>query len=126
MAREANNFGLFTYVDDLGKSWNKRGEIDAVRNAVDGSAPAGANLGWGRSTRRHQARAVVYRDLTTYRTKKVTIYTPAALALIVLGTSTLTFYIPGDATGVIYTASGYIPDKQQGATPTTAGLPQHA
>ena len=43
MAREAKNFGLFDYVDDNGTDWNKRGEIDAVRNAVDGSTAALGN-----------------------------------------------------------------------------------
>lgn len=126
MAVEQKNYALFTYVDNTGQSWNKRGEKDSVRNAVDGSAAPGAHPGWGRSTRRHQARAIVYRDLTTFRTKKVTMYTAAAAAAITLGTSTLTFFIEGEATGVVYTASALIEEKLQGATATTAGLPEHA
>ncbi len=103
MAVEQKNFGLFTYTDNGGQSWNKRGEIDAVRNAVDGSTAAGAHPSWGRSTRRHRVRTAVYQDPTTFRTKTVTLYTQAASDALTVNTSTLTFKIEGSAADVIYT-----------------------
>jgi hypothetical protein len=112
MAVEQRNFQLYTYVDNNGVSWDKRGEQDAVRNAVDGSTAFGAHPAWGRETRRHRTRKVIYRDATTFRTKTVIMYTAAALAAITLGTSSLTFFIEGEATGVVYLAYKVIAENQ--------------
>jgi hypothetical protein len=125
MAGAAKNFSLYTYVDNSTQSWNIRGEKDAVRNAVDGSAAAGAHPAWGRSTTRKSPRKIVYVDLTTFRTKTVAFYTAAAFAAITLGTSTLSFMIEGEAVAVVYTASKAIPERLPKAT-AGPNLAEHA
>lgn len=104
MAADQKNVGLFTYVDASGQSWNKRGEQEAVRQAVDGSAAAGAHPNWGRETRRHSVRKIIYQDPTTFRTKSVIFYTEAAFAAVAVGTDTISFPVEGEATAVAYTA----------------------
>lgn len=115
MAIEQLNFSLYTYVDNNGVSWNKRGEKEGVRQAVDGSAAAGGNPAFI-ETRRHRVRKIVYQEATTFRTKTVIFYTAAAWAAITLGSSTLTFVIPGTATGIVYTASSKLEEKNPKAT----------
>lgn len=125
MPIEQKNFDLFTYVDDGGQSWNKRGEEDAIRNAVDGSSAFGAHPNWGRETRRHRTRKIIYRDPTTFRTKTVIFYTAAAAAAITLGTSTLSFAIEGSATSVVYTAFQRV-DEKLGSVGAARNLSDHA
>ena len=115
MVAQQKNFQLYTYVDDNAVSWNKRGEADAIRNAVDGSAAFGAHPNWGRETRRHSVRKVIYQDGTTFRTKTIIVYTPTAFAAITVGTSTLSFMVEGEATAVVYTASHKVPERQPSA-----------
>lgn len=115
MAVEQQNWSLFKYVDDNAASYNMRGEKEAVRQAVDGSAAAGGFPAWGADSARKRRRRIIYTDPTTFRTKSVTFYTGAAYSAITVGTSTLTFMIPGSATGVAYTASKKIPEKQPSA-----------
>src|SRR4051794_23147972 len=124
MAIEQKNFSLFTYVDDDGVSWNLRGEKEAVRNAVDGSAAPGGHPPFVPSAR-HRPRYIIYRDPTTFRTKRVIFYTQAAYAAITLGSSTLTFVIEGTATGVAYTANQKVAEKKPGAT-AGPNLVEHA
>lgn len=122
MPADQKNFQLFTYVDNNGVSWNKRGELDAVRNAVDGSSAFGANPAWGRETPRHRVRKMLYQDPTTFRTKTVIMYTAAAAAAITLGTDTLAFHVEGETGTVAYTAIQLIDEKQ----PRAAGSRQLA
>lgn len=126
MVGAAKNFSLYTYVDGTGQSWNMRGEKDAIRNAVDGSAAAGAHPGWGRSTRRHSPRKIVYVDLTTGRSKTCIFYTAAAAAAITIGTSTLSFMIEGETVAVVYTASKLISERLPKGTAPTNNLAEHA
>jgi hypothetical protein len=125
MAGAAKNFSLYKYVDATGQNWNLRGEKDAIRNAVDGSAAAGAYPGWGRSTRRHSPRKITYVDLTTFRSKTVVFYTAAAFAAITLGTSTLSWMIEGETVAVVYTASKGINERLPKAT-AGPNLAEHA
>lgn len=115
MVAAQKNMGLFTYVDDSGTSWNKRGELDAIRNAVDGNAAAGAHPNWGRETRRHSVRKIIYEDATTFRTKTVIFYTAAAWNAVAVGTDTLSFMVEGEAVAVSYKAIKRIPERQPGA-----------
>jgi hypothetical protein len=112
MAADQKNFGLFTYVDDNGLSWNKRGEIDAARNAVDGSTAFGGNPAWGAESARHRVRKGVYVDDTTFRSKTIILYTLAAAAALTPGTSTLAFHVEGETGTVTYTYAGLIPERQ--------------
>lgn len=124
MAIEQRNFSLYKYVDDNAVSWNLRGEKEAVRQAVDGSAAAGGYPAFV-PTARHKPRTIVYQDLTTFRTKRVIFYTAAAFAAITLGSSTLTFMIEGSATGVVYTAAQKLAERNPKAV-AGPNLAEHA
>ena len=85
---------------------NKRGEASAPRNAIDGHAVfVGGQPAWGRETRRHHTRKVIFRDSTTFRTKTAIMYTPTAYAAVVLGTTTLAELIEGDTTTTVNDAA---------------------
>lgn len=124
MAADQKNFGLFTYVDNDGVSWNKRGEVEAVRQAVDGNAASGAHQIW-RDHGAYRVRKIVYQDPTTFRTKSVIFYTAAAYAAVVLQTDTISFPIEGEATAVDYTAVAKIPEHKPGQR-FPRPLPDHA
>lgn len=125
MAADQKNFSRFTYVDNNGLSWNKRGELDAVRNAVDGSAAAGGHPEWGAESRNHSVRKGLYVDSTTFRSKTIILYTAAAAAALTPGTSTLSFHVEGNTAAVVYTYGGLIPERQPKSTPSR-NLADHA
>lgn len=112
MTADQLNYDLFTYVDNSGTSWNKRGESNTIINTVDGSAAFGTHPAWGRETPRHRTRKIIYRDPTTFRTKTVIFYTAAAAAAVAIGTDTLALHVPGETGTVSYTAYKFVPEKQ--------------
>lgn len=112
MAADQKNFQLFTYVDDSGTSWNKRGEDASPASAVDGHATFGSHPNWGRETRRHSVRKIRYVDPTTFRTFTAVFYTAAAWAAVALGTDTVAVHVPGNTATVAYTAAKRIPERQ--------------
>ncbi len=116
MPADQRNFGLFTYVDDNGVSWNKRGEDNAAINAIDGSSAFGGHPRWPKESRRYHTRKARYVDPTTFRSKQVVIYTAAAYAALVAGTSTLALHVEGETATVTYTLAEKIPEKQPGAS----------
>jgi len=103
MPATQKNFQLFTYTDDTGQAWNKRGETGDGREAVDGNAAFGAHPNWGRETRRHSVRKIIYQDPTTFRTKTVIFYTAAAYAAVALG-DIIAFHVEGEVATVNYAA----------------------
>jgi hypothetical protein len=125
MASEQKNFGLFTYTDNTGQAWNKRGELDAIRNAVDGSTAFGAHPAFGAETPRHRVRKAVYQDPTTFRTKTIIVYTAAAFAALTVGTSTLSFKVEGNTAAVVYTLAALIDEKRPSAA-AARNLADHA
>jgi|GEM_PF-3213327 len=125
MAADQKNFQLYTYVDDAGVSWNKRGEQDAARNAVDGNSAFGAHPNWGRESRRHSVRKIRYVDSTTFRSKEVIFYTAAAWNAVVLGTDVLAIHVEGEVATVNYTAAKRIAERQPQAL-TARQLADHA
>lgn len=124
MAADQKNFGLFTYVDNDGTSWNKRGEVESVRQAVDGSTAAGAHELW-RDGPRSSVRKVIYQDPTTFRTKSVIFYTAATFAGIALQADTIDFPVEGETAAVTYTAVAKVPERKPGAR-FPRPLPDHA
>jgi hypothetical protein len=116
MPADQLNFGLFTYVDDNGVSWNKRGEDNSIINTIDGSSAFGGHPRWPKETRRFHTRKARYVDATTFRSKTVVIYTVAAYAALTTGTSTLALHVPGETATVTYTLAEKIPEKQPGAS----------
>lgn len=125
MAADQKNFQLFTYLDDNAQSWNKRGELDAARNAVDGSTAFGAHPSWGKESARHMVRKAIYQDPTTFRTKSIIVYTPTAFAALTPGTSTLAFHVEGETATVTYTCSKKVAERQPSAA-ATRQLADHA
>ena len=125
MALNQANFEVFTYVDRNGTSWNKRGELDAAVNAIDGSSAltAGAPV-WPTETRRFHTRHATFYDPTTFRTKRIVVYTAAAFAAID-GTTTLAVTVPGSATPVTYNLSA-TDDEKQPVGKSTRKLADHA
>lgn len=125
MAANQTNFQVFTYVDDNGTTWNKRGELDAAVNAIDGSSAltAGAPM-WPHSSRRFHPRQAVFFDPSTFRTKRIVVYTAAAYAAID-GTTTLDVSVPGETAAVTYSLQEKIPEKQPVAH-ATRQLADHA
>jgi len=114
MPRNQKNFQLFTYVDDNGTSWNKRGEDGGAAAAVDGHAAftPGAPV-WDRESRRMHVRKIIYTDAVTFRTIKPIFYTAAAYAAVNIG-DVLAVQVPGLATTVNYTATLKEPEHQPG------------
>lgn len=110
MAADQRNFQNYLYIDDNAVHWTKRGETDAVRNAVDGSASGDGSPTW-KDGPRQRARKVIYQDATTFRTKSVIVYTPTAFAAIALG-ATLAFHVENLTTTVSYTAIKKLGEKQ--------------
>lgn len=111
MAATQPNFATFTYVDNAGHSWNKRGLLDTAQNAIDGSTPFNAgNPTWPRKSRRYSPREAVFQDPTTLRTRTAVIYTSAAAAALT-GTSTLAVAIQGEATPISYNFTGLNPER---------------
>jgi len=106
------NYQMFTYTDDNGQTWNKRGELDAAVNAIDGSSAltAGARV-WPRRTARYHTREAVFFDPSTFRTKRIVVYTSAAFAAIT-GATTLNVNVPGEVAAVSYSLSEKIAEKQ--------------
>lgn len=125
MVANQRNFQMFTYVDDNGATWNKRGVLDAAINAIDGSAAltAGARV-WPHQTTRYHTRQAVFVDPTTFRTVKFTVYTAAAFAALT-GASTVNVNVPGEVAAVAYTLAEKIPEKQPVAK-ATRQLVDHA
>lgn len=118
MASNEVNFQMFSYIDDNGTTWNKRGELDTAVNAIDGSSAltAGAPV-WPRRTRRMHTREAVFFDPTTFRTKRIVVYTAAAF-LAITGSTTLAVNVPGLATTVTYNLAEKIGEKQPTARST--------
>ena len=112
MPANQRNFQWFTYTDDAGNAWNKKGSLDAAINAIDGSTAftAGARV-WPHRTRRYHTREAIFKDATTQRKVKIPVYTTAAYTAIVKGTTTLAISVPGLATTVTYTAFDKIGEK---------------
>jgi hypothetical protein len=124
MAANQRNFQYFTYVDDNGTSWNKKGVLDAAVNALDGSAALTSGAPVWEDGGRFRTRKATFLDGTTGRTVEYTIYTAAAFSALT-SASTLAVSVPGEATAVTYTLSRKTAEKQPiGATIT--GKPDHA
>jgi hypothetical protein len=111
MARNQKNFQLYSYTDDNGDAWNKRGESGGAAAGVDGhSTFNAANRTWIDSSRQ-KVRRIIYTDATTGRTIDPIFYTSAAYDGVALG-DTLAVQVEGLATTVDYTASKKVPEKQ--------------
>jgi hypothetical protein len=123
MAADQKNFQNFLYVDDNGVSWTKRGESGADRAAVDGSATGTGAPTW-KDGPRQKARAIIYQDATTFRTKRVIFYTAAAFAAVALG-DIVAFHVEGETATVNYTAVKKEAEKQPSRGPARQ-LADHA
>ena len=108
------NFNVFTYHDDDGTVWNKRGAQDPACNAIDGNAAFTSTAGtpiWDKNTRKFHVRTAVFQDPTTFRTKRCIVYTPAAFTAITTAT-TISVAVQGQAATVTYNLSEKSPEKK--------------
>jgi hypothetical protein len=113
MALNQKNLQTFTYVDNGGKSWNKRGVQDTAINAIDGSAPLNAaNSVWPFESRRFHVRKAVFYDPATFRTVRIIIYTQAAMTTILTTPPTLAVSVPSQVGPVNYSLRATIDEKQ--------------
>lgn len=111
MTRNQKNFQLFTYVDDNGTSWNKRGEDGGAAAAVDGHAVFNATQPPWEDHGRMKVRRIIYTDSTTGRTVDPIFYTPTAFNAVALG-DILAVDVAGLATTINYSASKKVPERQ--------------
>lgn len=124
MAANQRNYQVFTYTDDNGTTWNKRGTQDAAINAIDGSAALTANAPLWINTKRKQTRHVIFVDATTFRSVRFTVYTAAAFAAITSAT-TLSLNVPGETAGVTYNLAEKVGEKNP-VPKATRQLADHA
>ena len=125
MAANQRNFQVFTYTDNNGDTWNKRGPLDTAINAIDGSTALTAGVRvFPRRTKRTHTREAVFFDPTTFRTVRFPVYTAAAFAAIT-GATTLAVNVPGEVAAVIYSLAQKIDEKLPVAR-STRQLADHA
>lgn len=121
MARNQKNFRYFTYVDDAGVSWNKRGEDGGAAAAVDGHAAAVSSQPVWEEGPRNRVRKIRYMDSTTGRTVDPIFYTAAAYAAVALG-DIIAVDVAGEATAVNYAAIQKIGERKKGTPNFTTQL----
>lgn len=107
----APNRTYYTYTDDQAVAWNVLGDTAWGAAAASGGTAAGAHPAWGRMTRRRHVRYVVFQDPTSFRTRKLVVYTVAAFAALT-SASTLAVQLPGASTTVSYALIAKIAEKQ--------------
>ena len=124
MAADQRNSTLFTYVDENGTTWNKRGPIDAAINAIDGSTAFTPGAPLWLDSKAHRCRKAVFQDGTTFRTVRFPVYTHAAFVAITSAT-TLARHVEGETAAVTYSMSQKIPEQQR-ASKASRNLADHA
>jgi len=126
MPANQKNSTMYTYVDDAGTTWNKRGPVDTAINAIDGHSDltTGAPV-WPTDTRRFHVRRAVFYDPTTFRTVRFPVFTADAYAAIAATPPTLSVNVPGETAAVTYVLSELIPEKQPVAK-TSRNLADHS
>lgn len=124
MAANQRNTNLFKYTDTNGTVWNARGEIDTAVNAIDGSSALQAGAPVWIDSKRRSTRKAIFFDPTTFRTKRVVVFTDAAFAAIT-GATTLAVNVPGETAAVTYSLAQKIVEKQPVAK-TSRNLADHA
>lgn len=107
----APNRTYYKYVDDAAVNWNVPGDTAWGAAAASGGTAAGAFPAWGRNTKRRHVRYVVFQDPSSFRTRKLIVYTAAAFTALT-SASTLAVQLPGASTAVTYNLIAKIPEKQ--------------
>ncbi|HLZ25661.1 MAG TPA: hypothetical protein VKQ30_26345 [Ktedonobacterales bacterium] len=107
----ARLFNYFLYNSDDGSTYNLKSDQAWGQAAASGGAAATATRSYGRASRRRAPRKVVFRDAGSFRTFTAPVFTTAAYNALVIGTTTLTRFLPGASTGVTYTCIKKIPEK---------------
>jgi hypothetical protein len=124
MAANQRNLQYFSYTDDNGTVWNKRGTADASINGIDGSTALTPGAPVWINSKRKRAREAVFIDPTTFRTVRFTVYTAAAFAAIT-GATALNVNVPGEVAAVAYELSEKVAERQPVAK-TSRQLADHA
>lgn len=104
-------FNYFNYASDDGSSYNLRADQAWGQLAASGGTAASSPRAYGRSSRRRTPRKAIYRDPSSFRTFTGIVFTSAAYAALVIGTSTVSRQLKGASTPVVYTLIKKIPEK---------------
>lgn len=118
------NLEVFTYVDNSGTTWNKRGTLDTAINAIDGSSALTGGAPLWINSRRRRTREAIFFDPTTFRTVRFPVYTSAAFAAITSAT-TLAVSVPGNTGTVTYNLAQKL-DEKNPVPRATRQLADHA
>jgi hypothetical protein len=111
MAATQRNFKWYRYVDDNARDWAIRADADWGDSAASGLAAFNAaDPPFGRQTRRHSPRKVIYQDPTTFRTFTGIVGTAAAFAALA---ATHDVVIPGEVAAVTYSLAAKVGEKLQ-------------
>src|SRR5689334_15868160 len=105
------NWNYFTYVSDNGNNYAVRADQDWGNNVLFGGAAAGGNQAYGAQTTRRSPRRAIFRDPTTFRTVSGPVFTAAAYAALVVGTTTYDVALPGNAGTTAYTLVKKTPER---------------
>lgn len=104
-------FNYFTYTSDDGSTYNLRADQAWGQLAASGGTAASAPRAYGRASRRRAPRKATYRDASSFRTFTGPVFTAAAYAALVIGTSTVSRQLKGASTPVTYTLIKKTPEK---------------
>jgi hypothetical protein len=122
MANEPNK-QWYRYVSDKGVNFGVMADQDWGNNAASGlTAFNAADPAFGPQSRNHRVRHALYRDPSTFRSKKVPVGTTAALAAL---PATLVVSLPGSVTTETYNLAQIINEKMRIPGPSR-NLPDRA
>lgn len=111
MPLNQRNFNYFSYDSDDGNSYCVRGDTEWGNTAASGGSACAGEPAYGRASSRRHLRYATFQDPTTYRTFRGIVYTPAAYAALVIGSSTFDVTVADSATPVTYTLKSKTPEK---------------
>lgn len=118
------NFQYFTYESDDGNSYNIRASLEWGAITEHGLAARANDQPRYITSGSKRPRSVIYKDLTTGRSKKGPVGTAAAYAALSIG-DTHDFPVPDQTADVTYTLVAKIGEKVPGSVIQSA-LPDHA
>jgi hypothetical protein len=104
-------FNYFNYTSDDGSVYNMRADQAWGQLAASGGTAASAPRAYGRASRRRAPRKAVFRDANSFRTFTGTVFTAAAYAALVIGTTTITRQLKGASTLVNFVCIKKVPEK---------------
>lgn len=105
------NFDYFAYESDDGTTYCLRADDDWGNAAASGGSACAGEPAYGRASARRAPRRAIFRDPDTFRTFSGVVFTAAAYAALVVGTSTVNRSVEGLAGTVTYTLVKKVAEK---------------